>query len=173
MFLARKPCIRNSHVIHRRSEIVSKSKKRELLSQEEHQKLLFYVKSRAKSARERGMTRTIADELIVQLLSRAGLRANEIRTSNWECPKVLDDMSRRNRTLNVRLIFGKTNWVPSTQLSRRLQTISVGCTSCRAVIARQSNLSVRLMRTGDISSGMSTPAQTPILSNRIPKNVKY
>jgi len=54
-------------------------KKRKCLSQAELQTLLSYVKSQADSARERGTTRAIIDELIVLLLARAGLRSNEIR----------------------------------------------------------------------------------------------
>jgi len=66
-------------MVHDRSEIVSKSQRRKFLSQVELQTLLSYVKSQADLARERGTIRAIVDELIVLLLVRAGLRANEIR----------------------------------------------------------------------------------------------
>lgn len=63
---------------------MSNKKKRKCLSTAELQMLLSYVKSQADSARERGTTRAIIDELIVLLLARAGLRTNEIRELKLE-----------------------------------------------------------------------------------------
>lgn len=63
---------------------MSESSQRKLVSQAELQTLLSHVKSQADLARERGTTRAIIDELIVLLLARAGLRANEIRALKIE-----------------------------------------------------------------------------------------
>lgn len=71
--------------------------KSKFLSQAELQTLLSHVKSQADVARERGTTRAIIDELIVLLLARVGLRANEIRGLK------LEDLptGSRERTLQV------------------------------------------------------------------------
>jgi site-specific recombinase XerC len=59
-------------------------KKLKCLLPTELQMLLSYVKSQADSARERGTMRAIVDELVVLLLTRAGLRANEISALKLE-----------------------------------------------------------------------------------------
>lgn len=56
------------------------------LSPDKLQKLMLYVKSQANTARERGTTRAIVDELVVLLSARAGLRAIEI------CQLKLEDL---------------------------------------------------------------------------------
>jgi integrase len=56
------------------------------LSPDKLQKLMSYVKSQANTARERGTTRAIVDELVVLLSARAGLRAIEI------CQLKLEDL---------------------------------------------------------------------------------
>jgi integrase/recombinase XerD len=63
---------------------MSKSTKHKFLSQAEFQTLLSYVKNKADLAREKGTTRAIVDELVVLLLARVGLRANEIRALKIE-----------------------------------------------------------------------------------------
>ena len=72
------PKKRTSHVVQSRSGTVSKSTKYKFLSQAEFQTLLSYVKNKADLAREKGTTRAVIDELIILLLARVGLRANEI-----------------------------------------------------------------------------------------------
>ncbi len=52
--------------------------KRKYLSEPEVQKLLSYIKSQADSARKRGTSRAVVDEIIVLLLIKAGLRSNEL-----------------------------------------------------------------------------------------------
>ena len=60
-------------------DMVRKNRKRKFLSHEELQKLLLHVKKQADLARERGTTRAVIDEIIIQLLANVGLRANEMR----------------------------------------------------------------------------------------------
>jgi integrase len=78
--------------------MVNKSRKRKFLSQQEFQKLLLHVKRQADLARARGTTRAVIDELVIQLLARAGLRANEIRALRIEdLPSQEDKKSLRIR----------------------------------------------------------------------------
>jgi integrase/recombinase XerD len=62
----------------RRSVKVTTQSKRKFLSENEFQQLLSYVKSQADSARKRGTSRAIVDEIIVLLLIKVGLRPNEL-----------------------------------------------------------------------------------------------
>ena len=55
-----------------------KQNKRKFLSDKEVQKLLSYVKNQADSARRRGTSRAIIDEIIVLLLTKEGLRSSEL-----------------------------------------------------------------------------------------------
>ena len=66
-------------MIYRTSGRVTRKKKRKFLLQRELQTLLSYVQSQANIARKRGTKRAIIDELIILLLTQAGLRASEIR----------------------------------------------------------------------------------------------
>ena len=90
-------------MIQSRSGIVSVNRKCKFLSEAELQKLLSYVKKQADLARERGTTRAIVDEMIVLLLARVGLRANEIRSLK------IEDLPTHNgeKTLRIRNTLGK------------------------------------------------------------------
>lgn len=60
------------------------------LSEAEFRKLLSYVKNQADVARRRGASRAVIDELIILLLARAGLRANEL------CALKIKDLPLKN-----------------------------------------------------------------------------
>ena len=60
------------------------------LSEAKFRKLLSYVKNQADIARRRGASRAVIDELIILLLARAGLRANEL------CALKIKDLPLKN-----------------------------------------------------------------------------
>jgi integrase len=74
----------------RRSIRVTKRNTRKYLSEAELRKLLSYVKGQADHARKKGASRAVVDELITQLLARAGLRPNEI------CSLKIEDLPLHN-----------------------------------------------------------------------------
>jgi integrase/recombinase XerD len=57
---------------------VSMQKKRKFLSEEEFHNLLSYVKGQADSARKKGSSRAVIDEIIINILLIGGLRAKEL-----------------------------------------------------------------------------------------------
>jgi len=69
---------------------VTKRNTRKYLSEWEFQKLLSYVKGQADKARKKGASRAVVDELITQLLAKAGLRPNEI------CALKIEDLPLHN-----------------------------------------------------------------------------
>ncbi len=82
---------------------MSETKTCKFLSETELQSLLAYVKDQADLARERGTTRAIVDEMIVLLLARVGLRANEL------CALTIRDLPTENgeRILKIHNAAGK------------------------------------------------------------------
>jgi integrase len=69
---------------------VTKRNTRKHLSEAELRKLLSYVKGQADQARRKGASRAVVDELIIQLLARAGLRPNEV------CALKIEDLPLHN-----------------------------------------------------------------------------
>lgn len=69
---------------------MTKGNTRKYVSEVDLQKLLSYVKGRADLARRRGASRAVVDELIILLLARAGLRANEV------CALKIEDLPLNN-----------------------------------------------------------------------------
>ena len=57
---------------------MSKRKKRKFLTDEEFQILRDYIKNQADLARKKGASRAVIDELIINMLLIAGLKANEL-----------------------------------------------------------------------------------------------
>lgn len=82
---------------------MSEKRKSKFLSEAELQTLQSYVKSQADLAREKGTTRAIVDEVIVLLLARVGLRANELRSLT------IKDLPKNNgdKVLKIRNTEGK------------------------------------------------------------------
>lgn len=61
-----------------RSIKVTKRRKGKFLSDKEVQQLLFYAKKQADSARKRGTSRAVIDEIIIFLFLKAGLKPTEL-----------------------------------------------------------------------------------------------
>ncbi len=87
---------------------------RNYLTEAQTQILISYVKSRADLARKRGALRAVIDEIIVLMLLKAGLRANEL------CELKIKDLSKIHNEKFIRIYNANRDIVRNVEISADL-----------------------------------------------------